>query len=37
MGDVQLSPEKQSAIAQELDKTPGEVLKKLEDIRNRII
>lgn len=32
-----LHPEKQRAIASELDRTPGEVLKKLEDIVNRII
>eukprot|EP00884_Botryococcus_braunii_P014215 jgi/Botrbrau1/22795/Bobra.0132s0121.1 len=34
---VQVPPEKQAAIAEELDKTPGEVCKKLEDIRNRIL
>ncbi|KAK2076313.1 hypothetical protein QBZ16_000837 [Prototheca wickerhamii] len=34
---VRLSPDKQRQIAAELDRTPGEVLKKLEDIRNRII
>uniref|UniRef100_A0A7R9Z712 DNA damage-binding protein 1 n=1 Tax=Chlamydomonas euryale TaxID=1486919 RepID=A0A7R9Z712_9CHLO len=28
---------KQRAIAEELDRTPGEVLKKLEDIRNKIL
>jgi splicing factor 3B subunit 3 len=28
---------KQQAIAQELDRTPGEVLKKLEERRNAII
>jgi hypothetical protein len=27
----------QRKIADELDRTPGEILKKLEDIRNRII
>jgi hypothetical protein len=34
---LQLAPEKQRAIAEELDRTPGEVLKKLEDIRNKIL
>jgi hypothetical protein len=34
---VQLAPDKQRAIAAELDRTPGEVLKKLEDIRFRVI
>lgn len=28
---------KQRAIAEQLDRTPGEVLKKLEDIRNKIL
>jgi hypothetical protein len=28
---------KQKSIAEELDRTPGEVLKKLEDIRNKIV
>jgi len=28
---------KQQSIGEELDRTPGEVLKKLEDIRNRIL
>eukprot|EP00879_Flechtneria_rotunda_P016767 GHRR01017550.1.p1 GENE.GHRR01017550.1~~GHRR01017550.1.p1 ORF type:complete len:1036 (+),score=359.64 GHRR01017550.1:786-3893(+) len=28
---------KQQAVAQELDRTPGEVLKKLEDMRNKIL
>ncbi|KAL3683395.1 hypothetical protein R1sor_001417 [Riccia sorocarpa] len=32
-----LSTELQRKIADELDRTPGEILKKLEDIRNRII
>lgn len=32
-----LNAETQRKIAEELDRTPGEVLKKLEDIRNRII
>lgn len=27
----------QKKIAEELDRTPGEILKKLEDVRNRII
>ncbi|KAK9851365.1 hypothetical protein WJX84_007420, partial [Apatococcus fuscideae] len=33
----QASAEKQQSIAEELDRTPGEVLKKLEDIRNRVL
>eukprot|EP00249_Psilotum_nudum_P023101 c28748_g1_i1 orf=75-3716(+) len=32
-----LAPDMQRKIADELDRTPGEILKKLEDIRNRII
>ncbi|KAH7296253.1 hypothetical protein KP509_26G015800 [Ceratopteris richardii] len=32
-----LAPDLQRKIAEELDRTPGEILKKLEDIRNRII
>ncbi|KAJ7522261.1 hypothetical protein O6H91_18G003700 [Diphasiastrum complanatum] len=32
-----LSADLQRKIADELDRTPGEILKKLEDIRNRII
>lgn len=32
-----LPPELQKKIAEELDRTPGEILKKLEDIRNKII
>jgi len=32
-----LDPSKQRAIADELDRTPSEVLKKLEDIRNMIL
>ncbi|EFJ13812.1 hypothetical protein SELMODRAFT_181612 [Selaginella moellendorffii] len=32
-----LPPDLQRKIAEELDRTPGEVMKKLEDIRNRII
>lgn len=32
-----LPAEKQKAIAEELERTPGEVLKKLEVIRNSIL
>eukprot|EP01114_Cavostelium_apophysatum_P007242 TRINITY_DN1917_c0_g1_i4.p1 TRINITY_DN1917_c0_g1~~TRINITY_DN1917_c0_g1_i4.p1 ORF type:complete len:1150 (+),score=351.82 TRINITY_DN1917_c0_g1_i4:48-3497(+) len=32
-----LEPEKQKQIADELDRSPMEVLKKLEDIRNRLL
>ncbi|CAI7765258.1 unnamed protein product [Closterium sp. NIES-53] len=32
-----LSLELQKKIAEELDRTPGEILKKLEDIRNKIL
>lgn len=32
-----LPPDLQRKIADELDRTPGEILKKLEDIRNKII
>ncbi|KAF3786388.1 Splicing factor 3B subunit 3 [Nymphaea thermarum] len=32
-----LAPDLQRKIADELDRTPGEILKKLEDIRNKII
>merc|ERR1711915_788530 len=32
-----LPSDKQKSIAQELDRTPAEVLKKLEDIKNRIL
>lgn len=32
-----LTPDLQRKIADELDRTPGEILKKLEDIRNKII
>lgn len=32
-----MPPAKQQAVAAELDRTPGEVLKKLEDIRNKIL
>jgi splicing factor 3B subunit 3 len=28
---------KQKAVADELERTPGEVLKKLEDMRNKIL
>ena len=31
-----LAPEKQAQMAQELDRTPSEVLKKLEDFRNKV-
>ncbi|KFM25355.1 Splicing factor 3B subunit 3 [Auxenochlorella protothecoides] len=34
---AQLPIDKQRQIASELDRSPGEVLKKLEDVRNRII
>ena len=34
---VQVAAAKQKSIASELDKTTGEVLKKLEDIRNKIL
>ena len=33
----QLSSDKQKAIAGELDRTPAEIMKKLEDLRNRIL
>ena len=32
-----LSPEAQRTIAADLDRSPGEVLKKLEDTRNRLL
>jgi len=32
-----IDPEKQKTIAEELDRTPSEVMKKLEDIRNRLL
>lgn len=32
-----LPPDLQRKIADELDRTPGEILKKLEDVRNKII
>ena len=34
---LQLTAAKQRSIAEELERTPGEVLKKLEDIRNKIL
>jgi len=33
----QLEPARQRAIADELDRTPSEVMKKLEDIRNMML
>ena len=33
----QITMDKQQGIAEELDRTPGEVLKKLEEVRNRVI
>jgi len=32
-----LDAEKQKQIAEELDRTPMEVMKKLEDMRNRLL
>lgn len=32
-----LSADKQQSVAEDLDRTPAEVLKKLEDIRNRLL
>ena len=32
-----LPADKQRSIAAELDRTPGEVLKKLEDVRNKVL
>ena len=32
-----LDPSTQKKIAEELDRTPGEVAKKLEDMRNRLL
>lgn len=32
-----LAPAKQQAIADEMERTRGEMLKKLEDMRNRIL
>ncbi len=34
---LQLPPKKQTMIAEAMDRTPGEILKKLEDIRNKIL
>ena len=34
---MQVTAAKQRAIAEELDRPMGEVLKKLEDIRNKIL
>ena len=34
---TQLDPQQQKEIADELDRTPGEVAKKLEDMRNRLL
>lgn len=34
---MQITLDKQKAIAEELDRTPGEVLKKLEDLRNKLL
>jgi splicing factor 3B subunit 3 len=28
---------KQKSIAEEIDRTPGEILKKLEDMRNKVL
>jgi splicing factor 3B subunit 3 len=33
---AQLPPNKQKSIADELEKSPGEILKKLEEIRNQV-
>ena len=33
----QLEPARQRAVASELDRTPNEIAKKLEDIRNKIM
>lgn len=33
----QMPADKQRAIAEELERTPGEVLKKLEDLRNALL
>jgi splicing factor 3B subunit 3 len=32
-----LSAEKQKSVAEQLERTPGEVAKKLEDVRNRLM
>ena len=34
---AKLGAQKQKVLSDELDRTPAEVLKKLEDIKNRII
>ncbi len=34
---ITLDPATQKKIADELDRTPGEVAKKLEDMRNRLL
>ena len=34
---AQLPADKQRSIAEELDRSSGEVMKKLEDIRNKIL
>ena len=34
---VQMPLDKQRSIAEQLDRTPGEVLKKLEDLRNKLL
>jgi splicing factor 3B subunit 3 len=33
----QIPAKKQQVIAEAMDRTPGEMLKKLEDIRNKIL
>jgi splicing factor 3B subunit 3 len=32
-----LTSDKQRTIAEETDRTPGELLKKLEDMRNKVL
>lgn len=34
---MQIPAKKQQIIAESMDRTPGEILKKLEDIRNRVL
>ncbi len=34
---TQMPAAKQKHVAEELERTPGEVLKKLEDVRNKIM
>ena len=34
---VQLPLDKQRSIAEELDRTPGECVKKLEELRNKLL